>query len=105
MSDGKFILVGVGGALVVGVAAYILLKKMGGSIAKAIPQVVKDGAEATGQLGAEVGRIVTNPLNEFGVTPGTFADGTPKWEPTAPVLVAEGSETMVNPDGMDFRNF
>lgn len=104
MSDGKFILIGAGVALVVGIAIYYGAKKLGSGISAAIPQVVKDGAEAAGQLGGLGVNIVTNPLDAFGVSPKTDTNGAAAWTPTTPQ--SNVNDPVSNNDsGMNFNLF
>jgi hypothetical protein len=65
----------------IGLLGYLLLK----GLANITPQVVKDGLEASGQLGLLAFNGVAHPLDTFGISPNTFADGTPKYIATAPV--------------------
>lgn len=69
--------------LIVGAVAGAIYyaKKKAGSL---IPQKVKDGADAAWQLAGLGKDMVLDPINIWGVAPGTFSDGTPKWTPTAP---------------------
>jgi hypothetical protein len=71
---------------VVGIGAYAAYKITGGfkQLVAAVPQVVKDGAEAVGQLGQLGANIVTNPLDAFGVQPKVGSDGSTAWEKTVP---------------------
>lgn len=73
------------GAALVGVVGYALYRIKGGlgALGAAVPQVVKDGADATWQLGKLGAHIVTDPLDAFGVTP-TDKNGQTTWEKTAP---------------------
>jgi hypothetical protein len=46
--------------------------------------VFKDGIDAAAQLAKLAANMVTSPLDTFGISPGTYADGTPKWQRTTP---------------------
>jgi hypothetical protein len=81
----KCALVGVGGYII-----YRKVKGAGSDIVKgfyeAVPQVVKDGAEAGWQLGGLAANIITDPLDAFGIIPAQDITGAPAWTPTAPHL-------------------
>lgn len=69
----------VAGVGIVGAAWYIKNK-----LSAAVPQVVKDGAEAAGVLFWEGSKIAADPLDGFGIRPGTLPNGQKKWQPTVP---------------------
>jgi hypothetical protein len=124
--------------LVLGAAAalagYYVFTKVAGGVAQLgqlVPQTVKDGAAAGGQLLHLGGRILTNPLDTFGVVPPE----NKSWIPTVPwaeneppvddtildardAMARQGgyrapdagyykkyADPLVTDDGMDFRYF
>ncbi|WP_151446735.1 hypothetical protein [Lacisediminimonas profundi] len=60
------------------------MKKGISGLTALVPEVVKDGAQAMGQLGKLGAAIVTDPLDAFGIRPATTTSGAPAWEPTVP---------------------
>ena len=91
--DAFFLTVGV--VLLVGASWYAKNK-----ITAAIPQVVKDGAQAAGQMAMLAGNMVVSPLDTFGVSPGNNIYGTPNYQITAPVI--DTTNPMVSDTGMDY---
>jgi hypothetical protein len=77
LNEFKFMLFGTALAALV---LYAVGKKIGASI----PQVIKDGAVAVGQLGKLGGNMVAHPLDTFGIAPAVNADGTQTWTQTTP---------------------
>lgn len=69
-----------------GVIVYLGYKTFAGASAlfNAIPQVVKDGAQATWTLGNYAAHGIADPLDAFGISPSIMPDGTPAWQPTTP---------------------
>jgi hypothetical protein len=67
--------------IVGGAAAYLVYR-----LVKGLPGlgVLKDGADAAAQLAKLAANMVTSPLDTFGITPGTYKDGTPTWQKTTP---------------------
>lgn len=67
--------------IVGGAAAYLVYR-----LVKGMPGlgILKDGADAAAQLGKLALGMVTSPLDTFGIAPGTYADGTPKWQQSTP---------------------
>jgi hypothetical protein len=67
--------------IVGGAAAYMVYR-----LAKGLPGlgILKDGADAAAQLAKLAANMVTSPLETFGILPGTYADGTPKWQQSTP---------------------
>jgi hypothetical protein len=84
MGDGRFMLFGAGGAFVLGIAVIAALKKLGGAAWGAVPQVAKDGIEASGQLAKLGANMVAHPLDTFGIAPGVDQYGVPTWEQSTP---------------------
>ncbi len=73
-------------------------------ISAVVPQAVKDGVEAAGVMAWQAAQAVAHPLDAFGVAPGTFADGTPKYSTTAPYLNL--SDVVSNaPGGINYNLF
>lgn len=68
---------------VVGAAAYIAYRAYK-KIDATIPQVVKDGLEATYILAREAANIVSDPLDGFGIVPADEGTGKQKWVKTTP---------------------
>ena len=73
------VVLGIGAVVVVGLLWYAKNK-----VGAFIPSAVKEGAEAFGVLTYNLADTVLHPLNGFGIEAGTFKDGTPKFETTAP---------------------
>lgn len=72
-----------GGALIV-LYLYKKLKAAASGLGDVVPQVVKDGAQATGLI-AQLGvNAVIHPLDTFGIAPNLYPDGTPIWTQTTP---------------------
>jgi len=86
------------GVLAVAVVGFAWWAK--NKIADAIPETVKEGAQATGQIVGLAADAILHPLETFGVTPG--ASGS--WEKTSP---AENSNdpTSNNDYGINFNLF
>jgi hypothetical protein len=79
---GDVISIGVAVAAAVAVG-YFVKGQLSKAIA-ALPPVIREGGEAIYVLTGAAFDVARDPLDGFGITPGTFADGTPKWQPTAP---------------------
>lgn len=95
----KLIVLGV----VVGASAYIAwraYKTINGSI----PQVVKDGLEATYILAREAGNIVSDPLDDFGIVPADEGTSKQKWVRTTPWENANDPVSN-NDSGINFNLF
>lgn len=65
-------------AVAVGASAIIIWRTYK-TIDAAIPQVVKDGAQAVGALGGLAVNIVTDPLDAFGIVPADAGTSKQKW--------------------------
>jgi hypothetical protein len=85
-------------AAVIGAAWYLK-----GLLSGLIPGVVKEGAEAAAVLAWEGAQIVAHPLDGFGIAPGTWADGTPKWEKSVPWNAQDATNN--NDAGINFNYF
>lgn len=86
------------GVLAVAVVGFAWWAK--NKIVDAIPQTVKDGAEATGQMAILAGDAILHPLDTFGVTPG--ASGT--WSKTTPYDNSNDAASN-NDSGINFNLF
>lgn len=74
-----------------------------GQVAGFVPDVVADGFEASSVLGYEAVDAILHPLNAFGIAPGNFPDGKPKYAITLPWL--SDDPVSNNDSGMNFNYF
>lgn len=86
------------GVLAVAVVGFAWWAK--NKISDAIPETVKDGAEATGKLAGLAADAILHPLETFGVSPG--ANGT--WSTTTP-YENPNDPTSNNDYGINFNLF
>lgn len=95
----------------IAVGAYVIVKgvKSGYSyIDQAIPQVVKDGTSAAGQMIIYGVHTIGDPLDTFGVSPATGSDGQPLWEKTYPWATTSSSSNdpvSNNDSGINYNLF
>ncbi len=83
--------------------AWYLRRQAGGFVDAVVPQVVQEGFGATYYLGTQAVDTILHPLNAFGISPGKFPDGTPKYKITVPW---ESNDPVSNSDtGMNFNLF
>jgi len=80
--------------------AWIAYKKFNA----AIPKVLKDGLEASYVLGREFGRIVSGPLDAFGVVPANEGTSNQEWFKTTP-LDNENDKVSNSDSGINFNLF
>lgn len=105
------------GAVVLGGIGYVAWKISRGASALVdlVPQVVKDGFDASGQLLQLGTNMVAHPLDTFGIVPAD-ANGRATWERTTPwanpvpfgssgPAAASSDPVSNNSDGINYNNF
>lgn len=90
--------VGIAG---IALAAYYAKNK----VEEFIPNVVKEGVGAVWVLGGHAFDVVTDPLDAFGILPGTGLQNVPKWQPTTPWTNTTPDPVSNNDLGFNFNLF
>lgn len=84
-------------------AAWYLRRQVSGAVDAYVPKVVQEGFGAAYYLGTQAVDTILHPLNAFGISPGNFPNGAPKYAITVPH--ESGDIVSDNDLGVNFNYF